>query len=394
MSLLSTLRTAWRAWWSPYFRESEGQPLWAIALVTMLFSAAIGVLLTAFSWVFSAGRLDLWQLLWRNLVISESIGFSIFGLFALAARVLGPARIDSLPGMQRALFFSLVPLAGVVLGYAIGFTLLGWGAGRGGFQWVSGWFVSGALMIWAVLTLIWWRFYRRELQLAEVEKQLAADRARAADLERQAVDARLRALQAQIEPHFLFNTLANVVSLIEAHPADARRMLERLIELLRASLSASRAQHATLGQEFDLCRAYLEILSIRMGGRLRYDIAVAADLRGLPLPPMLLQPLIENAIQHGLEPTVDGGHVRLGAARTADDLLEISVEDNGVGFGTMTRGGGVGLSNLRDRLAAQYGSRARLTIEDALPGTRVRLVLPLESALPAQSPSAALAAHA
>ena len=204
--------------------------------------------------------------------------------------------------------------------------------GRSGFQWVSGWFVSGALMIWAVLTLIWWRFYRRELQLAEVEKQLAADRARAAELERQAVDARLRALQAQIEPHFLFNTLANVVSLVDAHPADAKRMLERLIELLRASLSASRARHATLGQEFDLCRAYLEILSIRMGGRLRYDIAAAADLRGLPLPPMLLQPLIENAIQHGLEPKVDGGHVRLGAARTAEGLLEISVEDNGVGL--------------------------------------------------------------
>jgi signal transduction histidine kinase len=393
MQLLATLRTAWRSWWSPYFRQSEGQPLWALALVTMLFSAAIGLALTAFSWVFSAGRLDLWQLLWRNLVISESIGFSIFGLFALAARVFGPARIDSLPGLQRALFFSLVPLAGVVLGYGIGFTLLGWGAGRGGFQWVSGWFVSGALMIWAVLTLVWWRFYRRELQLAEVEKQLAADRARAAELERQAVDARLRALQAQIEPHFLFNTLANVVSLVDAHPTDAKRMLERLIELLRASLSASRARHATLGQEFDLCRAYLEILSIRMGGRLRYDIAAAAGLRELPLPPMLLQPLIENAIQHGLEPKVEGGCIRLVAARNATGMLEIAIEDNGVGFSTLTRGGGVGLSNLRERLAVQYGSRARLAIEDAGPGTRVRLILPPELEESAVSDAATMEAH-
>jgi sensor histidine kinase YesM len=109
---------------------------------------------------------------------------------------------------------------------------------------------------------------------------------------------------------------------------------------------------------------------------------------------MLLQPLIENAIQHGLEPKVDGGHVRLGAARTADGLLEISIEDNGVGFGTMTRGGGVGLSNLRDRLAAQYGGRARLTIEDARPGTRVRLALPLDPVAPAPSTIAALAAQA
>ena len=379
MQMYSTLRSAWRTWWSPYFSDGEGQPLWAIALVTMLFSAAIGVVLTAFSWVFSAGRLDLWQLLWRNLVISECIGLSIFGLFMLAAKLFGPARIDGWPNLQRALFFSLTPLAGVVIGYAIGFTLLGWAAGRGGFNWLSGWFVAGALMIWAILTLVWWRFYRRELQLVETEKQLAADRARAAELERQAVDARLRALQAQIEPHFLFNTLANVVSLVDAQPADAKRMLERLIDLLRASLSASRARHATLGQEVDLCRAYLEILSIRMGGRLRYDIAAAADLRGLPLPPMLLQPLIENAVQHGLEPKVDGGFLRLVATRNAGGMLEVAIEDNGVGFSTMTRGGGVGLTNLRERLAAQYGSRARLTIEDASPGTRVRLILPLES---------------
>ncbi len=393
MHVLSTLRSAWRTWWSPYFRDGEGQPLWAIALVTMLFSAAIGVVLTAFSWVFSAGRLDLWQLLWRNLVISECIGLSIFGLFMLAAKLVGPARIDNWPNLQRALFFSLTPLVGVVIGYAIGFTLLGWAANRSSFSWLSGWFVAGALMIWAVLTLVWWRFYRRELRLAEAEKQLAADRARAAELERQAVDARLRALQAQIEPHFLFNTLANVVSLVDAQPAAAKHMLERLIDLLRVSLSASRARHATFGQEVDLCRAYLEILSIRMGGRLRYEVAVAADLRGLALPPMLLQPLIENAVQHGLEPRVEGGYVRLAATRIAEGMLEITVEDNGVGFSTLTRGGGVGLTNLRERLAAQYDGRARLAIEDADPGTRVRLVLPMESDKTAVSHAATLEAH-
>ncbi|MDZ7651567.1 MAG: sensor histidine kinase [Burkholderiaceae bacterium] len=260
-------------------------------------------------------------------------------------------------------------------------------------RFLSGWFVAGALMIWALLSLFWWRFYVGKFRLAEAEKQLAADRERAAVLERQALDARLRSLQAQIEPHFLFNTLANVVSLVDAQPADAKRMLERLIDLLRGSLSASRAQHATLGQEADLLRAYLDILAIRMAHRLRYEIAIDVSLRAQPLAPMLLQPLVENAIQHGLEPKVEGGRVRITASERGPEL-EVVVEDDGVGFGATTRGGGVGLSNLRERLAALYGVRARLAIEDARPGTRARLTLPLDAATPAATAADRAAATA
>jgi two-component sensor histidine kinase len=378
MSIAQTLLTAWRGWWSPYFKDSQSQPLWADLVVTFLFSAAIGLVLTAFSWVFSAGRVDFGRMLWINFVVAQCIGFSIHGGFTLAAALIGADRIDSWTGARRALFFSLVPLGGVVVGYALGFLLLDLVDGRMRLRFLSGWFVAGALMIWALLSLFWWRFYVGKFRLAEAEKQLAADRARAAELQRQALDAQLRTLQAQIEPHFLFNTLANVVSLIDAQPAAAKRMLERLIDLLRGSLSASRAQHATLGQEAELVRAYLDILAIRMGARLRYEIAVDESLRALPLAPMLLQPLVENAIQHGLEPKIDGGRVRV-TASARDGSVEIVVEDDGVGFGASTRGGGVGLANLRARLAALFGGQARLAIEDARPGTRVRLSLPRAS---------------
>jgi signal transduction histidine kinase len=392
-TMFDTLRAAWRGWWSPYFRDSRGHPLWAALTVTFLFSLAIALTLTAFTWVFSGGRIDLWRFLWINFVVSQAIGFSIHGLFVLAAKVVGVERIDSWRGLRRAALFSAVPLVGVFIGYATGFSLVAVFDRGFSFRWLSGWFVAGALMIWAVLSLFWWRFARNQMRLAEAEQQLAIDRARAADLERQAIDAQLRTLQAQIEPHFLFNTLANVVSLIESQPASARRMLERLIDLLRASLSASRARTATLAQEFELCQAYLDILAIRMGARLRCELVLPHELRALPLPPMLLQPLVENAIQHGLEPKVEGGCIRL-AAQQAGDQLEITVQDDGIGFAAMTRAGGVGLSNLRERLAACFGPRARLVIEDARPGTRVRLLLPLPAAAMVPAVPVAVAAHA
>jgi sensor histidine kinase YesM len=176
------------------------------------------------------------------------------------------------------------------------------------------------------------------VQSAEAERQAAAERERAAVMQRQATDAQLRVLQAQIEPHFLFNTLANVIGLIEHQPAEARRMLERLIALLRASLSASRADRVSLAQELDLCRAYLEIVAIRMAGRLHYAIEADDAVRGRSLPPLLLQPLVENAIQHGLEPKVEGGRVRIVARARADGALDLTVEDDGIGFGVLKCG--------------------------------------------------------
>jgi len=217
-------------------------------------------------------------------------------------------------------------------------------------------------------------FFWRERD-ARAQADLERERLRAERVEREAVLANLRALQAQIEPHFLFNTLANAASLIDADPARAKHMLESFNRFLRASLAATRGESTTLGDESELIAAYLDVLEVRMGRRLRYAIDVPAELAGHTLAPMLLQPVVENAIRHGLEPKVEGGEIRLAARREQGDIV-VEVRDTGVGFAATTRGG-VGLTNLRERLRGLYGERASLAIGDNAPaGTVVTLRLP------------------
>jgi len=205
------------------------------------------------------------------------------------------------------------------------------------------------------------------------ELQANVDRA-----ERERTTAELKALRAQVEPHFLYNTLSNVVSLIEREPATAKYMTERLIGYLRHTLDASRREHATVGDELAIIADYLEILRLRMGERLWYEVAADDATRALPLSPMLLQPLVENAIKHGLEPKIEGGRITVSAA-VQDGRLNIVVEDTGLGFGvaTDTAGSGSGLANVRGRLKAIYGDAARLSIEQPEAGTRIRLSLPI-----------------
>jgi LytS/YehU family sensor histidine kinase len=217
-------------------------------------------------------------------------------------------------------------------------------------------------------------FFWRE-RSAVAEAAVARERERAERIEREALSANLRALQAQIEPHFLFNTLANVTSLIDPDPAKAKRMLESFIRFLRASLKATRAESTTLAAEADLIAAYLDVLQIRMGSRLRYDVDVPQDLHAFTIPPMLLQPVVENSIRHGLEPKVEGGVVSVRARRTGAGV-SVEIADSGVGFAPTTRGG-MGLANVRDRLRLIYGERACLAISDAAQsGAIVTLTLP------------------
>ncbi|MCG2585696.1 sensor histidine kinase [Massilia sp. TS11] len=203
--------------------------------------------------------------------------------------------------------------------------------------------------------------------------------ARAAQQEAHALQARLQALQAQIEPHMLFNTLANVQGLIALDPARAQHMLDQLIQYLRATLSSSRAEVTTLGQEFALLDAYLGLMQVRMGERLRYQLALAPELAACQLPPLLLQPLVENAIIHGLEPKIDGGTLSVRASRDAGRLL-LEVADSGLGLAAApaSKGTRLGLANTRERLQALYGSAARLELLPNSPeGALARLTLPL-----------------
>ncbi len=218
-----------------------------------------------------------------------------------------------------------------------------------------------------------------EWEERKVNELLARERIQKLSTEKQLVEAKMRMLQAQIEPHFLFNTLANVQSLIGRAPDQASTMLDSFILYLRRSLNASRSTQGTLAQEIDLLSHYLELLKIRMGTRLTYNFEIDSTLNAMPLAPMLLQPLVENAVKHGLEPKVEGGHVSVRAERLSSSASEvrISIVDNGLGFNENTSGeGGVGLSNLRERLSVLYDGKATVQVTDSQPGTKVMLTFP------------------
>jgi sensor histidine kinase YesM len=250
--------------------------------------------------------------------------------------------------------------------------------------------VIQCLIIAAFVALLMYMVRRAAERRHAVAMEAARQKEFAAASARLLAEARLRALQAQIEPHFLYNTLANVVSLIGPKPAQAQRMLERFIDYLRASLAASRSEEATLGSEAALIAAYLDVLAVRMGERLRYRIEVPDELRQYRIAPMLLQPVVENAIAHGLEPKVEGGEIVV-SAHVEGEQVYVRISDTGVGLNEAAPrkpGGGVGLSNLRERLRSLYGSAAKVELLENKPsGMTVRLVLPLNVSPTSSIPS-------
>jgi len=343
---------------------------------TLLWNSLIGVVLALCLWIFFGAPPA--RVLAGTLITSNIVGYLIHGMLVLLRRLVPATRKGWTSPAMRACRL-LLTLSCAVFGLALSDALLG---GHDPFQaLVRGsrlaqmlpFGVAIALLIAAILAA-GERRLAREMQAARQQEQMA-------EAARLLAEARLRTLQAQIEPHFLYNTLANVVSLIGADPARARHMLERLIDFLRASLSASRAEHATVGAELDLAHAYLDLLGVRMGARLRHRIEADAAVRALPIAPMLLQPLVENAIMHGLEPQVAGGTVVV-RARVADGVLGIEVEDDGAALthAPPRPGGGVGMANLRERLRTLHGPAARLQlIENPHGGVTARLLLPLET---------------
>ena len=213
-------------------------------------------------------------------------------------------------------------------------------------------------------------------KMLRAEAELQESQLRHVNQEKLLAESRLHALQAQIEPHFIFNTLANVQSLIESDPAAAQRMLESFTRLLRVTLQRSRNGDATFGQEIEVVRAYLSIQQQRLGQRLRFTIEAPSALEALPFPALLLQPLVENAVKHGIEPAIDGGEVAL-SAESRDNTLVIRVHDTGRGFAEQA-GNGIGLANVRERLASLYGDRARLTLaENSTRGVCATMEVPL-----------------
>jgi len=221
---------------------------------------------------------------------------------------------------------------------------------------------------------------------AELTASEATKRADTEQLERTVLEARMEALQAQIEPHFLFNTLASIDQLIQTDPPRASKMQQSLIRYLRSALPQMRdGSRPSLGQQIGLCSAFLEIMSVRMEGRLQPVVTVPEGLKSAVFPSMMLQTLVENAIKHGLEPKPEGGRLEIGA-EIVDGQLAVHVQDNGIGFMPKAEGG-VGLANVRERLKAMYSGRAELIISvPPTGGTCATIKVPYEiaaSSLPA-----------
>ncbi|MBL0088736.1 MAG: histidine kinase [Ideonella sp.] len=366
------------AWWQPM--APRVGPWWWQWAWAVIFSTALALAIAALIRASSARNLAdlLDQAAWNqafgtSLTVSLCIGLTIQLLHTLLMPLFGGRqRIAALPRRWRSTYFTVVPLLGVLLGWPVGLVAAGGD--------LSDWLASGSLvanllglgMISMYIGVMFHMFYSARHQQAQLTQR--------------ATEARLRLLQGQIEPHFLFNTLANVHSLIDHDAAKAKRMLESFTDYLRSSTIQLRGDDGTVGEELALVTAYLQLQQIRMDDRLRYHIDAALDLQSTPLPPLLLQPLVENAIQHGIEPKLDGGEIRVELARRGDKL-HITVQDTGLGLAasaqrpkslstTRAPGAGVALDNLRERLQARYGSEAVLTLTDHPPGTLAMLSLP------------------
>jgi signal transduction histidine kinase len=297
------------------------------------------------------------------LVYSMCIGTISWAVVDFGRHVFPSSRETGWPDLVPGLF---LVLGAIAAGY-LGGTTLGDALCR-----TFGWYSPGhvpdaaadarsALLITALAGVIG-SYYFYSLNRGQYLERKMAEARRHAD------EARLKLLETQLEPHMLFNTLANLRALIAVDPPRAQRMLDHMIAYLRATLDASRATTHPLEREFDRLRDYLELMAIRMGPRLSYELRLPQELRAHPVPTLLLQPLVENAIQHGLEPQVQGGRLVVQARAEGADLV-LEVRDSGAGLGAPVQDGhGFGLTQVRERLATLYGPAASLHVLPCPPG--------------------------
>jgi signal transduction histidine kinase len=283
---------------------------------------------------------------------------------------LGPRR-----GSKRVAALTGAVVLFSCVGLLLRLTIQDWLGAGVGWKYATGWLYylwPRYALLCGMLTIAA-EFYRREV--ASVEAMQRAELERAA-LELEMAEARLQVLQAQIEPHFLFNTLANVRRLYDKAHGAGRTMLDNLMRYLEVALPRMREHTTILEHDSELVEAFLRVQQIRMGQRLAFSVDIPASLRAHPVPPMMLLTLVENAIKHGLNPSLQGGLIRVGARRDGEQLI-LSVADTGVGFAPGS-GAGTGLANIRARLAAQFGDQAALGLENnELGGVTATLVMPL-----------------
>ena len=339
----------------PWFRrwpQSHGRDL----LYTFIWNCLFGLLFTLFG-IIGNWRMPSANFFWINFVVSNCVGYTLHALFLLGGCTI-ESRIREAGRVVVTAYYMAMSTVGVLGGFWLSTLVLGrrFMPSLGDPRWIMAIAVS-SLVISIVIAIIY--FWREKTALTEAA--LEREQRRAAEIERVALAANLRALQAQIEPHFLFNTLANLSVLIGSDPERAERLLADLIAYLRATLQRTREAEPTLGDEIELLRRYLDILGLRLGPRLRVAFDVPPELLARPFPLLMLQPLVENAITHGIEPQVGGGELRI-AARQERGRLQLTVSDTGVGLREGGSGTGFGLENVRGRLHALFGEAARLDV--------------------------------
>ncbi|MEP7301265.1 MAG: histidine kinase [Caldimonas sp.] len=239
-------------------------------------------------------------------------------------------------------------------------------------------YITATVLVVAPLLALGALHRERDAQARTTQLAFALERS---TLEKEALDARLKLLQAQIEPHFLFNTLANVQALVESGSAQAAPVLKSLIAYLRAAMPRLQAGAATLGSEIALVRAYLELMQMRMPDRLAFSIDVPDDIGSVAFLPTSVLTLVENAVRHGIDPGERGGRIDVSARREADGgAIRIVVADTGPGMSDSAQPG-TGLANLENRLRGVFGAAGRLELHDARPhGLSAEIVFPVDGA--------------
>jgi sensor histidine kinase YesM len=342
------------------------------ALINFALNTAIGSVLAAIFGEF-----------WVTMLYSHAIGWSIFGLSSAFSRWRYPS--GKLPAGGIAILVTIMPLLGLLLGLTIARTVQG---KEVSFAYLSSVLASPTVLITFLASgAAVWFFWTRQSGLfheLEVERQ----KTQAEALQRQLSEAQLGLLRTQVEPHMLFNTLANLRALITLDAKAAVVMLDHLNDFLRASLTSSRQQKIQLREEFKLIANYLELMKVRLAQRMEYRLELPADLETAKLPPWLLQPLVENAIKHGLEPSANGGAIHV-SAQQVGQFLALRVHNTGqllpdnfdLNALTTKPDSGLGLVQCRDRIALIYGQAATMKVI-SLPdqaGTLVSLEIPLEN---------------
>jgi hypothetical protein len=373
MKIPPILAAAWHSLW--VLQKQHSEPVWAQVLVCTGMSAGLGAVMMLLTGLLTglASEGNWWLVMAPvNLTICVVVANTVLALFRLLELVLPENALETLSsgGSWRATaVLNVIGLFGVVLGFAVSMLLLGSTSGRGlddVYRNLAHQGIQVRILLFVIVigtaNWFWWR----------VRANLRAQ-------QQQATESQLRLLQAQIEPHFLFNTLANVQSLIGHDTPGARQMLVDFTDYLRVGLDQLRHADSTLAQELDMARSYLQLFQIRMGERLAFHIDATAEARAAILPPLLLQPLIENAITHGLEPKVEGGSVHIEAS-VRNGRLEIDVTDDGLGLDAPRRqrrpGNGLALENIRARLRTRYAGNAALDVRTRAIGTHVSIHLP------------------